>query len=126
MPRKDPEARKEASRRWREKNKQAVQEYYQSNKERFRENNQKLRERNREYIQEIKKSGKCFRCGWNEHPCGLDFHHLDPQAKHKNVSWLSKDSHSLETLNEEISKCVLVCANCHRILHNTLDKDSTI
>lgn len=44
-------------------------------------------------------------------PSQLEFHHLDPSLKHRNLSnW----SQSLEAAREEAAKTILVCALCHR------------
>lgn len=48
-------------------------------------------------------------------PVALDFHHLDPTEKDKNVGDLM--SFSTQKLKEEIRKCVVLCANCHRMVH---------
>lgn len=117
MPRKDPEAHKEYNRQWRKANPNALKEYYQTNKERFREHNKKNRAKASQYIQEIKQGKSCSRCGWKEHPCALDFHHTDPTTKYKEIACMVR-THSIKRIQEEIDKCILVCANCHRILHH--------
>ena len=52
-------------------------------------------------------------CGYDKHPGVLDFHHIDPSTKSFGVSsgGFSRSWTSIET---EIKKCILVCANCHR------------
>jgi len=57
--------------------------------------------------------GKCTVCGYDKHPGVLDFHHIDPSTKSFGVSsgGFSRSWTSIET---EIKKCILVCANCHR------------
>lgn len=62
------------------------------------------------------KGGKCEICGYNKCLGALDFHHLDPSKKDFTIS----DSNiykNLDKLKEEIDKCILVCANCHREIH---------
>lgn len=61
------------------------------------------------------KTAPCIDCGnkWADNPECMDFDHLDPTMKHKNVSRLADKS--LETIWKEIQKCDLVCACCHRI-----------
>jgi hypothetical protein len=58
-----------------------------------------------------------------EHPCSmcpesdilvLDFDHLDPSDKTFNVADVARDGMSLKRLQEEIAKCRVLCANCHR------------
>lgn len=44
------------------------------------------------------------------------FHHIDPSKKDKNYSQLMKQSLSSKQI-EEIDKCVLVCNQCHDIIH---------
>jgi len=35
--------------------------------------------------------------------------------KESNISIMSSSGYSIETLKEEISKCEIVCSNCHRL-----------
>ena len=46
----------------------------------------------------------------------MDLHHLDPSQKDERVAQLAKSS-SYKKLQEEIDKCVVLCANCHRMVH---------
>lgn len=59
------------------------------------------------------KAQPCVDCGGRFPSECMDFDHLDHDAKKYNVAtswrWIS-----IERLKEEISKCELVCANCHR------------
>jgi len=63
-------------------------------------------------LDDIKLSSGCIDCGYNEHAEALDFDHVKGQKKF-NVSIIS--TRSLESLMEEIAKCEVVCANCHRV-----------
>ena len=63
------------------------------------------------------KRGKCHDC---ERPCtvdnlfAFDFDHLDPATKAFNISrWVNKED--LRELHDEMAKCDLVCAYCHRL-----------
>lgn len=57
----------------------------------------------------------CALCDETEPAC-LDFHHLDPHQKDLEVAALLARGSKLR-LQEEIKKCVCVCANCHRKIH---------
>lgn len=70
--------------------------------------------KNTEFLNEIKMSmGGCADCGYNEHPAALDFDHLPGSVKLFNIG--QEKYRSQKQLREEIAKCELVCANCHRI-----------
>lgn len=47
-------------------------------------------------------------------PVVLDFDHIDPKQKFKNVSTLVSEGYCLETIKKEIDKCQILCSNCHR------------
>jgi hypothetical protein len=66
-----------------------------------------------ELIASYKAEKGCKYCPEND-PCCLDFHHVDEK-----IDEISDISHrwSLEKLMTEISKCEVVCSNCHRKLH---------
>ena len=61
------------------------------------------------------KGGKCLICKYDKCISALEFHHLDPNEKDFGLSQnLSK---AWSKIVEEIDKCVLICANCHREVH---------
>ena len=57
--------------------------------------------------------GKCFDCGEAHEPYIFDFDHRDPNTKTADPGALMAQS-SMERIREEVDKCDLVCANCHR------------
>lgn len=95
-------------------------EWYQKNKKKRRkqiEESQKKREKiNREYADSYALERGCQVCGYKKCARVLDFHHVDPSTKTNSVSSMIH-RHGLESVKEEIAKCVVLCANCHRELH---------
>jgi hypothetical protein len=67
---------------------------------------------------EYKKTLKCSRCGFNEHPSALDFHHIEDN-KEFDIGKMAGHGYSFKRIKEEIDKCIVLCANCHRIHHHT-------
>jgi hypothetical protein len=65
------------------------------------------------------KGGECSRCGYDTYIGALEFHHLDPTQKDFNLSKLKKNKFD-EKIKDELDKCILVCANCHREIHHEL------
>lgn|SRR5574337_172855 len=62
------------------------------------------------------KGGKCQVCGYNKCIGALEFHHTDPSGKDfgmSNGGW----TRAWSKIKDEIDKCMLVCANCHREIH---------
>ena len=60
--------------------------------------------------------GKCQICGYNKCSDSLDFHHRDPETKKFGIS-VDGITRSWSRVKNEIEKCVLLCANCHREVH---------
>jgi len=60
--------------------------------------------------------GKCYICGYCKNYAAMEFHHLDPSVKESNWS-VSRQTKWHKTI-EELKKCILLCANCHRETHN--------
>lgn len=56
--------------------------------------------------------GGCARCGYNKCLAALDFHHVNPKLKLKSPASVKNCSET--TGLQELAKCELVCANCHR------------
>jgi hypothetical protein len=68
----------------------------------------------KEWFEALKDSLSC-ECG-ESRSWVLDFHHKDPKVKSNTVSNLVRNCNKDKVL-EEINKCVVLCANCHRDLH---------
>jgi predicted HNH restriction endonuclease len=89
--------------------------YYEKNKEKIYQ--QKMGRRKRLKEEAVKIAGeKCKVCGYNKCISALEFHH-NQSNKEGNVSTLLKNG-SRQKLLKEAEKCILLCANCHRELHN--------
>lgn len=58
----------------------------------------------------------CVLCGYSKCKRALEWHHLDPSTKEVNPTKVF--SRKWERIVEELSKCVLLCANCHREVHD--------
>ena len=92
-------------------------EHYEGNKEpyllRARASRKVYRNRNRQFVFEYLKTHPCIDCGESD-PIVLDFDHLEMGKKEANISVLSRSSIKIERIINEIQKCEVRCANCHR------------
>jgi len=74
------------------------------------------RNRKRKYIWDYKEARGCAECGYNEHPVALQLDHIDPAlGKHRRLRSSGWDDLSWSDLEEELTKCQVLCANCHAI-----------
>jgi hypothetical protein len=62
--------------------------------------------------------GKCKICGYNKCVEALEFHHENSNIKHGTPSNMRRME--LGKYLDELSLCILVCANCHREIHYKL------
>lgn len=94
--------------------------YYQSHKKKI---NPKRQEHNRKYYLENKdaaiksKGSRCFNCGYEytgENGAVFDFHHVDEGSREIFGRLVQR---SRNAMFKELEKCVMVCANCHRLIH---------
>ena len=97
------EERREYERRW-----------YAANKERKREINDAWRERRVSDFKLFKTLLSCSKCGESDPRC-LDFHHRDPTTKSSDVATAIRRFGKVK-FKEEVEKCDVLCANCHRKL----------
>ncbi len=58
----------------------------------------------------------CGKCVENNPAC-LDWHHTDPSTKLFSIATGMTRGYGAAKMEEEIAKCVLLCANCHRKEH---------
>lgn len=63
--------------------------------------------------------GKCQLCGYDKCAKALELHHIDPSQKDSVISG-NLLNNSWDKLCDELRKCILVCANCHREIHSGL------
>jgi len=80
----------------------------------------KRRDRQQQAIERL--GNKCNICGHQYPNCVYDFHHINPEEKEFTIgenSLIGKKRYFAE-----VDKCMLLCANCHRILHRK-EKDAT-
>ena len=68
--------------------------------------------------------GKCVKCGFIGHVAVFDFHHVNPQEKELQITSNLNNKNFHKAL-QEIHKCVLLCANCHRLSHVGVDTKPT-
>lgn len=81
--------------------------------------------RKRRMVQDYKASVGCEECGESDSRA-LDLHHVDPSTKHASLSPVYREngkprrggntwsSMRWDELVEELRKCRVLCANCHR------------
>lgn len=76
-----------------------------------------LRKKKIDFVESF--GGKCQVCGYNKCINALEFHHIEDKKEQPSqviFRWSKKRAF------EELKKCVLLCANCHREAHFK-DKD---
>ena len=100
----------------------ACRQKYQYNKRKQNGENPYLNQKERGVNKKIKAvlvlGGKCTYCGYDKNLSALEFHHTDPSAKEFALDLRVFSNLSDVKLNMELEKCVLLCANCHREVHN--------
>ena len=67
------------------------------------------------WVREFKLRYGCALCPERHIAC-LEFHHLNPAEKDVDISQII-GHWSMQHLEREIAKCVVLCSNCHRKLH---------
>ncbi len=70
----------------------------------------------REWLEGYKATLHCETCGCSDYRV-LEFHHSGPNGKDFNIGDMVQMGLSVERIKKEISKCQVLCANCHRIEH---------
>jgi len=104
MPYKDIKKRRECHKR-----------YYQRNKLLYINKNIRRRKELIEFVNSLKQK-PCMDCGVQYPHYVMDFDHRDKSDKIDSINQMVLyHSYSKEKILEEINKCDLVCANCHRI-----------
>lgn len=87
-------------------------EYNVDNKEKRAQRARALKAEAKAIISQLKLS-PCSDCAKTFDPVAMDFDHID--TKHKEISRMLSGAYKIDFILEEIKKCEIVCACCHRI-----------
>lgn len=64
--------------------------------------------------------GSCGICGYNKCQSALELHHLDQTTKEFGFGSVRATALSWDKICKELRKCILVCSNCHKEIHEDL------
>jgi hypothetical protein len=109
MPYKDPKVKKA-------KHAEYSREHYLKNQEQTKQRTKDNKAGLKAEWYTFKATLKCAHCGFS-HIAALDFHHEDPGTKDGNVHEFVSNGQFAKAY-EEVKKCIVLCANCHRIHHH--------
>jgi hypothetical protein len=94
----------------------SARKHYEANKEKLKKRarlfSDEARKRNREYVKDYLENHPCIDCGESD-IIVLEFDHVRGK-KSNNVADGVFNGWSIEKLQNEIDKCDVRCANCHR------------
>lgn len=113
-----------------QRSKDAAKKYYHSNKEKCAKRLKNWRQANADYVREKQRLDKrkrkldaikylgslCYVCNGDFHPAIFEFHHTNPEDKDRDPSKMLQLS--WKRITNELDKCILLCANCHRLEHH--------
>jgi len=108
MPYKDPAVRKA-------KHKEYSKNYYEKNKQKVIAKSAIGRKKFADKWRTFKETLTCSKCGFS-HPAAIDFHHVNPKEKEIGLDRLARNC-AWDRIEKELAKCIVLCANCHRIHH---------
>jgi predicted HNH restriction endonuclease len=88
--------------------------HYRDNKQTYLDKQQERRRKVKKFINDLKTP--CIACDENDVAC-IDFHHIDPNEKEATVATAVTNKWGEKRILVEVAKCVCLCSNCHRKLH---------
>jgi cytochrome c553 len=91
----------------------AGRQNYQENKERYFKQAKK-RDKELDELINSYKDKPCADCGIKYPPYVMDLDHVNPSNKFLKLSTMRRRRMSFDKIKEELVKCEVVCANCHR------------
>lgn len=94
----------------------AYQKFYSKNRLAERQRIEKYRSDIRKWFIEYKNGLKCEVCGETA-SCCLEFHHKNPEEKDFEIGQICNKTVNKEKILGELSKCRVLCCNCHRKEH---------
>ena len=123
------EEREPYKKAWNEANKEKRRSYMRAYAEATRERRHSLqrqrRHEGRDYIRSVLSNRGCLVCGIQD-IWALDLHHRNSNWKDSYPHIGSLQGHSRKRIDEEIAKCDVLCANCHRRMHYELEQEKEV
>jgi len=98
---------------YRKNNPEKIRQYRKNHRKEQHKKNKQYYKEFRKFIDEYKLSKGCAICGYKKCAAALDFHH-----KYEDKKFGVSRYYGFKKLKEEMEKCEILCANCHRELHN--------
>ena len=99
-----------------DKQRAAWRAYFHRHPDRHRAFKNSKRAEISQWLTELKSQTPCQVCSESDPAC-IEFHHLGNNEKDFNVGDYLRFGFGRERILAEISKCLALCANCHRKLH---------
>jgi len=91
---------------------------YDEKENQKKQNKKKQEKRKQLKLQIIKEHGGCCEvCKIDFDPCVYEFHHIDATIKDEQPAFIFRSYLHLKKLREKLKGCMLICANCHKIIH---------
>lgn len=106
MPYADLEKQRQYQREW-------ARKHRERRKDALNAARKKSQRKNREWLRKRKEASPCTDCGSFFPHYIMEWDHLPGHDKHRNVS--SMCNMGRDKIEQEMAKCELVCANCHRV-----------
>ena len=100
-----------------------TKQYNINHREEINARNRKYRKELRKFIQDYKLSHGCSVCGYNKCVGALEFHH-EGDDKEFCISNAIRNYRGKAKTRKEMEKCIILCSNCHRELHEKLNEES--
>lgn len=97
-------------------NKARLRKHYLENKQYYRDKHNRHRAKVFALFRDWKKDKVCSICG-EDHVACIVLHHRNPNEKQGGISYLISRGWGWNRILDEILKCDILCANCHRKLH---------
>ena len=85
--------------------------HYEANKAKYLQQGKARRDRNRKFVQQYLSEHPCVDCGEDD-PVVLDADHIE--KKQFTISYGVSAGYGWEKIAQELAKCEIRCANCHR------------
>jgi hypothetical protein len=99
-----------------ERQKAASRRHYAKHRKKVLASVQAYKDKKKAEWRRYKRTLSCTKCGI-KHPAVIDFHHVDRDDPNKQKVHKLVCSGRFKAAYKEIEKCMVLCANCHRILH---------